>query len=68
LSRLPWIGSIFGQKGRDNKKTDLVIMLTPHIFNLNQIEKITREREERLESLRQEIEKQVDPKAGQKKK
>jgi hypothetical protein len=43
-------------------------MLTPHIFNLNQIEKITREREERLESLRQEIEKQVDPKAGQKKK
>jgi MSHA biogenesis protein MshL len=61
LSKIPLIGAFFGQKSRDTTKTDLVIMLTPRIYNLNQVEELTRAREERLQALRQEIEKEVNP-------
>lgn len=68
LSKIPLIGGLFTQNSRETTKTDLVIMLTPHIYNLNQIEELTRARQERIEALRQEIDKEVAPKkAGQKK-
>jgi MSHA biogenesis protein MshL len=67
FSKIPFIGGIFGKKSTESTKTDTVIMLTPHIFNLNQVEELTRARQERLEALRQEIEKEVDPKKDSRK-
>jgi MSHA biogenesis protein MshL len=60
LSGLPLIGGFFGKKTKEIKKTDLVIMLTPHIYSQSDIPKISRDREDQLELLRQEQAKEFE--------
>jgi type IV pilus secretin PilQ/predicted competence protein len=33
LSRLPWVGTLFRQKNQSSTKKELVVLLTPHIWN-----------------------------------
>ena len=32
LSRLPWIGGLFGQQGTSNKREELIVLITPTVI------------------------------------
>lgn len=68
LSGLPVLGTFFGRKSKEVKKTDLVIMLTPRIYPLSDVSRISRDREDQLEVLRQEQAKEFEGKAKDKNK
>src|SRR6185295_19098924 len=59
LDKIPIFGPLLRQKQKDIKKTDLVIMLTPHLFNLSQIPAMTRDRTDHLEVVKEAQDKET---------
>lgn len=62
LSSLPLVGGLFGRKENTNKKTDLVVMLTPHLFDISSIPEMTRLRQEHIDQMKREAEQQGNKK------
>ncbi len=59
LSKIPILGALFGYQSYDIGKTELILMMTPHVItDLNQSNAATREFREKVEGLKQELEKQ----------
>jgi type II secretory pathway component GspD/PulD (secretin) len=57
LSKIPVIGGLFSRKSEENRKTDLVVMLTPHVFDLNNVAEMTRMRQDNIDAMKSELEK-----------
>ena len=58
LSKIPLLGSLFGFQKYDKKKTELVVLLTPHVItDLGQSNAVTREFREKVETIRKNLEK-----------
>ncbi len=57
LSKIPIIGFLFGNKTRLDRKTELVLLLTPHVItDQAQSNAVTKEFKEKIQGLREEIE------------
>ncbi|MGZ3559312.1 MAG: type II secretion system protein GspD, partial [Thermodesulfobacteriota bacterium] len=57
LSRIPVLGGLFGTQEYDKKKTELIILMTPHIVsNEIQSKTVTEEFKERVWSIKKELE------------
>jgi general secretion pathway protein D len=57
FSRIPILGALFGYQGYTTKKTELMLLLTPHVISdINQSNAVTREFRERVDSIRIELE------------
>jgi general secretion pathway protein D len=58
LSKIPVLGGLFGTQEYDKKRTELIILMTPHII-ADQIQSkgVTEEFKEKLESIKKELEK-----------
>ncbi len=58
LSRIPVLGGLFGTQEYDKTKTELIILMTPHIVT-DQIQSkgVTEEFKEKLDSIKRELEK-----------
>ncbi len=53
LSRIPWFGRLFGSTSRNNDRTELLILITPRVIrNSQEAAKVTREYQDRFESLK----------------
>jgi general secretion pathway protein D len=58
LSRIPLIGALFGTQQYTTNKTELIILLTPHVISDHvQSDTVTREFKERVEGIKRELEK-----------
>jgi general secretion pathway protein D len=58
LSRIPLLGALFGQHGYITGKTELILLMTPHIITDQlQSDTVTREFREKVEGIRKELEK-----------
>ncbi len=58
LSKIPVLGGFFGTQEYDKKKTELIILMTPHIISDQvQSKSVTEEFKEKLESIKKELEK-----------
>jgi general secretion pathway protein D len=58
LSKIPVIGGLFGTQTYTKRKTELLIMLTPHVIaDIYQSNAVTQEFKEKVEGLRRELEK-----------
>jgi general secretion pathway protein D len=58
LSKIPLLGSLFGLQKYDKKRTELVVLLTPHVItDLGQSNAITREFREKVETIKKDLEK-----------
>ena len=58
LSRIPVLGGLFGFQEYDKKRTELIILMTPHIVTDHiQSKSVTEEFKEKLESIKKELEK-----------
>ena len=58
LSRIPVLGGLFGTQEYDKKRTELIILMTPHIVTDHiQSKSVTEEFKEKLESIKKELEK-----------
>jgi general secretion pathway protein D len=58
LSRIPLIGALFGQHEDITGKTELILLMTPHIITDQlQSDTVTREFREKVEGIRKELEK-----------
>jgi general secretion pathway protein D len=58
LSRIPVLGGLFGTQQYDKKRTELIILMTPHIVTDHiQSKSVTEEFKEKLESIKKELEK-----------
>jgi general secretion pathway protein D len=58
LSRIPVLGGLFGIQEYDKKRTELIILMTPHIVTDHiQSKSVTEEFKEKLESIKKELEK-----------
>ncbi len=56
LSRLPYIGALFGSKAYKKDRTELIIFLTPHvIYDTNGVAEATEEVKSRMRSLKKDI-------------
>ena len=56
LSRIPYIGGLFGSKTYSKNRTELIIFLTPHvIYDTNGIAEATEELKSRMRILRKDI-------------
>jgi general secretion pathway protein D len=63
LSRIPLLGALFGAQEYITGKTELIILLTPHIIaNQVQSDSVTREFREKLERLKEELKGQEERK------
>ena len=59
LSRLPYIGGIFGYKSYTTSRTELLVFLTPRvIYDTNQIQDATQDLKERMKDLKSLIKEQ----------
>ena len=59
LSKIPILGGLFGTQQYDKKRTELVLLLTPHIITDHiQSKTVTDEFKERVEGLKKELEKE----------
>ena len=57
LSRIPIIGALFGTHDLQDKKTELIIMMTPHIITDHiQSNAVTQEFKEKVEGLKKDLE------------
>jgi general secretion pathway protein D len=57
LSRIPLIGALFGTQQYTTNKTELIILLTPHVISDHvQSDTVTREFKERVEGIKRELE------------
>ena len=53
MRRLPVVGGLFGATVDDNRRTELVVLITPRaVRNVGEAKRITREFREKMESLR----------------
>ncbi len=69
LSKIPILGAIFGYQTYEMGRTELILMMTPHVISdLNQSNAVTREFRARVEGLKQELEKEQKEKEKKKKK
>jgi general secretion pathway protein D len=58
LSRIPLLGALFGTHEYTIGKTELILLMTPHIISDQiQSDTVTREFREKVEGLRKELEK-----------
>jgi general secretion pathway protein D len=58
LSKIPILGALFGTQDFGNKKTELILMMTPHIITDHlQSNAVTQEFREKVEGLKKELEK-----------
>jgi general secretion pathway protein D len=56
LSRIPYIGGIFGYKSYTTSRTELLVFLTPRvIYDTNQIQDATQDLKDRFKDLRRMI-------------
>ena len=59
LSKIPILGGLFGPQQYDKKRTELVLLLTPHVITDHiQSKTVTDEFKERVEGLKKELEKE----------
>jgi general secretion pathway protein D len=59
LSRIPILGALFGVHDLENKKRELVLLMTPHIITDHvQSSTVTEEFKEKIEGLKKELEKE----------
>lgn len=57
LSRIPILGALFGTQQYTVNKTELIILMTPHIItSTQQSEEVTREFREKVEGIKKELE------------
>jgi len=57
LSRIPIIGALFGTQDYENKKTELILMMTPHIITDHiQSNSVTKEFRDKVEGLKKDLE------------
>jgi general secretion pathway protein D len=62
LSKIPFLGALFGYQTHTNNKTELLVLLTPHVItNLEESNAVTREFREKVEGLKKEFEKKEKP-------
>jgi general secretion pathway protein D len=58
LSKIPILGALFGYQTYDKARTELILMMTPHVISdLNQSNAVTREFSEKVEGIKKELEK-----------
>jgi general secretion pathway protein D len=58
LSKIPLLGGLFGLQKKGQKKTELVLLLTPHVItDIGQSNAVTREFRERVETIKKDLEK-----------
>jgi general secretion pathway protein D len=58
LSKIPIIGGLFGTQSYIKRKTELLILLTPHVIaDIYQSQAVTQEFKEKVEGLRRDLEK-----------
>ena len=58
LSKIPLLGSLFGYQTYGKTKTELVLLLTPHVItDLSQSNTVTREFREKVEIIKKDLEK-----------
>jgi len=63
LSRIPLLGALFGQHEDTLGKTELILMMTPHIITDQiQSDTVTREFRQKVEGIRRELEKEEEKK------
>lgn len=56
LSKIPLLGALFGYHDYGNKKTEFLLLLTPHIItDMNQSNVVTREFREKVDTIRREL-------------
>jgi general secretion pathway protein D len=56
LSKIPWIGGLFGSTNYSKTRTELILFLTPHvIYDTNQIADATEELKSRMRDLKKDI-------------
>jgi general secretion pathway protein D len=56
LSRIPYVGMLFGYTNEIVKKTELLFLITPHVIeNFNQAELLTQEFKEKVQGLKKVI-------------
>jgi general secretion pathway protein D len=59
FSRIPLLGSLFGYHDYGKKKTELVLLMTPHVVtDLAQSNAVTQEFREKVETIKKELERQ----------
>jgi general secretion pathway protein D len=69
LSRIPLLGALFGAQDFEDKKTETILMMTPHIITDHiQSNTVTREFIEKVEGLKKELEKREFEKKKRKEK
>jgi general secretion pathway protein D len=60
LSRIPLLGSLFGYHDNLNSKSELMLLLTPHVISDSyQSNAVTREFRERVDTIRRELERKI---------
>ncbi len=56
LSRLPYVGGLFGYKSYTKSRTELLVFLTPRvIYDMNQIQDATKDLQDRMVHLKHEL-------------
>jgi general secretion pathway protein D len=56
LSKIPLLGAIFGSQSYTKKKTELLVLMTPHVISdQNQSNAVTQEFKEKIEGLKKEL-------------
>lgn len=56
LSRIPWVGSLFGSKGHSRARSEMIIFMTPHvIFNETDLIEASQELQDRIRLLRRYV-------------
>ena len=69
LSKIPLLGAVFGFQSYEKKKTELLILMTPHVISdLAQSNRITQEFKEKIEGLKKEMREEEEKKEKKEKK
>jgi len=67
LSKIPILGGLFGFQEYDKKRTELILLMTPHIITDHiQSRSVTEEFKERVEGIKKELEKEEEKKTKKK--
>ena len=68
LSKIPILGALFGTQTYAKRKTELLILMTPHVIaDIYQSNAVTQEFKEKVEGLRRELEKKKEQEKKKKK-
>jgi len=58
ISKIPLLGGLFGNQSYDKKRSELMLLLTPHVIaDMDQSSAVTRDFKEKVEGIRRELEK-----------